>query len=113
MHEISLCEGILETIESEAKKQGFSHVRTVCIEVGKLSCVEPDALRFAFEAIMRSSIAEDAKLEIITLPATAWCEHCAKNIEVKSRYDECPDCGSYQLQAIGGDELKIKSLEVD
>ncbi|MCP4270513.1 MAG: hydrogenase maturation nickel metallochaperone HypA [Gammaproteobacteria bacterium] len=113
MHEISLCEGILQIIESEADKQGFSKVRTVCLEIGDLSCVSEDALHFGFEAVMRHSIAEGAKLEIINIPATAWCMQCSKDVKVKRRFDECPDCGSYQLQATGGDEMKIQSMEVD
>jgi len=113
MHELSLCEGILQVIESEANKQGFSKVSSVCLEIGDLSCVETDAMRFGFDAVMRNSIADGAKLEIIKVPATAWCMKCSKNVRVKRRFDECPDCGSYQLQAVGGDEMKIKSLEVD
>jgi len=113
MHEISICEGILQVIESEADKQGFNKVKTVCLEIGDLSCVETEALRFGFEAVMRNSIADGAKLEIINLPATAWCMQCEKNVSVKHRFDECSDCGSYQLQATGGDEMRIKELEVE
>jgi hydrogenase nickel incorporation protein HypA/HybF len=38
---------------------------------------------------------------------------CSKNVIVKQRFDECPDCGSYQLQVTSGDEMKIKELEVE
>ncbi len=113
MHEISLCEGILQIIESEANKQGFNKVKTVCLEIGDLSCVETDALHFGFEAVTRHSIAEGAKLEIINMPAIAWCMQCSKNVPVKQRFDECPDCGSFQLQATAGDEMRIKELEVE
>jgi len=113
MHEISLCESILQIIESEASKQGFSKVKSVCLEIGNLSCVESDALHFGFEVVTRNSIAEGSKLEIIKIPATAWCMQCAKNVTVKQRFDECPDCGSFQLQATAGDEMKIKELEVE
>jgi len=113
MHEISLCEGILQVIESESEKQGFSKVLTICLEIGDLSCVETEALKFGFEVVTRNTIADGAKLEIINIPAKAWCMKCSKNVTVKNRFDECPDCGSYQLQATGGDEMRIKELEVD
>ena len=113
MHEMSLCEGILQIIEDEAKKQHFSKVKRVILEVGTLSGVEIPALEFAFDVVMKGSIAETARLEIIELEAQAWCMQCAKTITVKQRYDACPDCGSYQLQVSSGDEMRIKELEVD
>ena len=113
MHEMSLCEGVLQIIEDEAKKQRFSKVKRVILEVGTLSGVEIPALEFAFDVVMKGSIAETARLEIIELEAQAWCMQCAKNITIKQRYDACPDCGSYQLQVSSGDEMRIKELEVD
>lgn len=113
MHELSICEGILQVLEDEAGKQGFSKVKTVWVEIGSLSCIEPDALLFAFDAVTRNSLAADAKLEILTIAGKAWCGKCAKSINIKQRYDECPDCGSVQLQATAGDEMRIKELEVE
>ncbi len=62
---------------------------------------------------MRGSLAEGARLEIIQLPGEAWCMQCAKSVEVKQRFDQCPDCGGYQLQVTGGDQMQIKELEVE
>ncbi len=38
---------------------------------------------------------------------------CAKSVEVKQRFDQCPDCGGYQLQVTGGDQMQVKELEVE
>lgn len=113
MHEMSLCEGILQIIEDEAAKQQYSKVKKVSLEIGALSGVELEAMRFGFDAVCRNSIAEGSLLEIIELPGQAWCMECAKTVEAKQRYDACPDCGSYQLQVTGGDEMRIKELEVE
>lgn len=113
MHEMSLCEGILQALQTEAKTQGFSKVTTVWLEIGDLSSVEPDAMMFSFDVVMRNSLADGAKLEIIRVPGSAWCMQCAQSVAVKKRFDECPDCGSYQLQVTAGDEMKIKELEVN
>lgn len=113
MHEMSLCEGVLQIIEAEAQKQQFSTVKRVILDVGALSGVEIPALEFAFDVVMRGSIAEHATLEINLLAAQAWCMQCAKVITVQQRYDACPECASYQLQISSGDELKIQALEVD
>jgi len=112
MHEMSLCEGVLQILESEAEKQGFSKVKKVFLEIGDLSSVEPEAMLFCFDVVTRNSLAEDADLIIVNVPGTAWCMQCSKTVIVKQRFDECPDCGGYQLQVTGGEEMKIKELEV-
>ena len=113
MHEMSLCEGVLQILEDNAVKQGYQKVTTVWLEIGALSGVEIDAMRFGFDAVTRGTLADSAKLEIIRVPGQAWCMQCAKTVTVEQRFDACPDCGSYQLQVTGGEEMKIKELEVE
>lgn len=113
MHELSLCESILQIIEGESRRQGFARVKRVRLEMGRLSGAEPEAMRFGFEAVSRNSLAEGAHLEIIELPGRGWCMACARALEVQQRFDPCPHCGGYQVQVSGGDELRIKELEVE
>ncbi|ABI57361.1 hydrogenase maturation nickel metallochaperone HypA [Alkalilimnicola ehrlichii MLHE-1] len=113
MHEMSLCEGILQILEEEARRQMFSRVRTVRLEVGELAGVELDAMYFGFDVVCRDTLADGARLEIVQRPGQAFCLGCGERVAVRRRFDACPDCGSYQLQVIGGDELRIKDLEVD
>ncbi len=113
MHEMSLCEGILQVLEAEAKKQEFSRVKRVILDIGVLSGVEIPALEFAFDVVMRGSLAENAVLEINRLEATAWCMACAESVTIEARYDPCPKCGGYQLQVGSGDEMRIRELEVE
>ena len=110
---MSLCESILQVIEQSAVEQGYSRVKTVWLEIGQLSGVELEAMRFGFEVVTRGSLADGARLEIVELPGQAWCMKCAKTVRVAQRFDECPACGSYQLQVTGGEEMRIKELEVD
>ncbi|WP_294040983.1 hydrogenase maturation nickel metallochaperone HypA [Thiolapillus sp.] len=113
MHEISLCEGVLQVLQTESARQGFRRVKQVWLEIGELSSVEPEAMRFSFDVVMRDTLADSARLNIIRVPGAAWCMQCAKNVTVKQRFDECPECGSYQLQVTGGEEVKIKELGVE
>ncbi len=55
MHEVSLVENIVALIEDEQRRQAFSRVRTVSVHVGLLGHVEPDALRFCFDAVTRGT----------------------------------------------------------
>lgn len=113
MHEMSLCEGVLQVLEESAKSQGFQKVKTVWLEIGALSGVEISAMRFGFDVVMKNSLAEDAVLEIIEHPGQAWCMPCGGNVAINQRFDPCPECGSFQLQVTGGDQMRIKELEVE
>ncbi|WP_417222462.1 hydrogenase maturation nickel metallochaperone HypA [Amphritea sp.] len=113
MHEMSICEGIIQVLEEQAASQHYQRVKTVWLEIGPLAMVEIDALRFCFEAVTLNSLAQGARLEIIELPGQAWCLQCAKTVSISKRYDACCECGSFQLQVTQGDELRIKELEVE
>ena len=107
MHEMSLCESIMQIIEDEAQRQGFSRVTRVRLEIGRLSGVEIEAIRFGFDAVTHGSLADGAALEIIELPGRAWCLPCGCEVEVRQRFDACPLCGSYQLQVVDGDAVTV------
>jgi hydrogenase nickel incorporation protein HypA/HybF len=112
MHEMSLCENIREVLEQQAKAQNFHTVKTVWLEIGKLSSVEPSALQFGFDVVMKGSLAESAKLEIIEVNGQAWCFQCLQNVKIEHRYDGCPLCGAYSLQVNDGEQMRIKELDV-
>lgn len=112
MHEMALCESILEILSGEAEKQGFASVKMVRLEIGMLSNVEPEAMRFCFDAVVRGTLADGASLEILRPPGEAWCMDCQLKVPVAQRYDPCPQCGGHMLQITGGEDMRIKDLEV-
>lgn len=113
MHEMSICEGIIQVIEEQATAQNFSTVQRVRLEIGPLAGIELEALQFSYDVVCRGTLAENSKLEVIMLPVKGWCMPCAESVTVKQRYDACPECGSYQVEITGGDELRIKDMEVN
>ena len=113
MHEMSLCASMLQIIEEQARLQNFTRVRQVRLEVGALAGVEIEALRFGFEVMIHDTLVQGASLEIIELPGQAWCVNCKQPVEIDKRIDACPRCGDYRLQITGGDQLRIKDLEVE
>lgn len=113
MHEMALCESMIEIIEREAREQRFSRVRAVWLEIGALGHVDPEAMRFCFSAVAHGGIAADARLEILEMPGAAWCMDCAKTVTIAQRDAPCPDCGGHHLQITAGEELRIRELEVD
>ena len=112
MHEMALAEGVLQLIEDAARQQEFSKVTAVWLEIGQLSGVEVEAMTFCFDAVMRDSIADGARLEIIALPGTGWCMECSIAVPMAEVFGECPRCGCHQMQVTGGTEMRVKELEV-
>ena len=113
MHEMSICESILGILKEQAAAQKFETVKRVRLEIGPLSGVEIEALKFGFDVVTRGSLAESAALEIVETQASAWCMPCGETVAIRERFDACPKCGSHQLQVTTGEELRIKELEVN
>ncbi len=112
LHEISLLENVREILQEHAKTQDFVQVKTITLEIGKLSCVEPEALRFGFDVVMKGSLAENATLIITEQDGTGICEHCKKQVSISTLYDVCPQCGNPIMTVTQGNEMKIKDLIV-
>jgi len=112
MHELSLCEDVVRLIGDQARQHGFSAVRTVRLQIGKLSCVTPEALFFAFDAVTRGTICDGARLEIEEIAGQALCDACNQQVAIMQRFDACPNCGHYPLTVTGGEEMRIGELEV-
>ena len=112
MHEMSLCEGVIQLIEQQAVEQDFNKVTTVWLEIGDLAGVEIDAMHFSFDVIAKGTIADAAKLEIINIQGLATCPACKSQTQISARFDLCPTCGHYPLNILAGEEMRIKELEV-
>ncbi len=112
MHEMSLCEGMRRVIDEQARLHKVSRIARVRVEIGRFAGVETDALHFAWDVVMRGSVAEGAELVTLELPGRAMCYDCMKEVEIEDRFDPCPTCGGGKLMPQGGDEMRIKDLEV-
>lgn len=113
VHEMALTDSVVRILEQQAVTCDFRHVRTVWLEIGVLSQVEPEAMRFCFEVISRGTVAEGARLEILRTEGQALCLECGQSVSLSRRYDPCPACGSHRLRVTGGAEMRVKDVEVD
>src|ERR1017187_10473924 len=93
MHEMTLAESVLQIVEDAARREGLRRVRAVRLEIGQLSSVEPEAMRFCFDAVARDSVAKGARLEIVTTAGAAWCNECSEPGALPELGAACPRCG--------------------
>lgn len=113
MHEMALAESVLDLIEDCLLREGGKRIKTVRLEIGKLSAVEPEAMRFCFDAVARGTLAEGAALDIIEQEGSAWCFDCNREVPLAARYDPCAACGGLRLQVQGGTLMRVKELEIE
>ena len=112
MHELSLCESVLDIIHEEARKQGFTRVTEVTLEIGGLAAVDEQAMRFSFDAVVKDTLADSASLHIISIKPKGNCRECGNLVNVNERYDCCPICGGFDIGIVQGEEMRIKEMEV-
>ena len=112
MHEMSICQGLMDQVERIAREQGASRVDIIVLSIGPLAGVEADLLSRAFEVARMGTVAENARLEIQTGPVMVECRKCGASGEAQVNRLLCPSCGDWQVNLIQGDELLLLRLEV-
>lgn len=113
MHEMALTESLVEIALEEARKHQAHRIKAIRLDIGAFSCVVPDALQFCFEAVSAGTFAEGAALEISHIAGSGWCLDCAKTVALNERFGACPHCGQFHVQMTGGDDLKIRDMEIE
>lgn len=108
MHELGVTQEILAIV---AEHSHGAQVTRVVLEIGKLSAILPDAVRFCFDLCSAGTVAEGARLEIIETPGRARCRACGAELMLDRPFGRC-DCGGTDLDWLSGEELKIKEMEV-
>jgi len=99
---------IYDTCRAAVAKHGGGRMESVQVAVGELSALEPELLRFAWEAVVESGPHAGCRLEIDWRSARQHCPACAaeKERSAGSWLRVCPDCGG-PLELEGGDELDV------
>lgn len=108
MHELSIAGSVVEICAQQA--QG-ARVRRVTLEIGQLSAVMPEAIRFCFDVCAKDSVVEGATLDIVVMPGAARCLACGATLALDVPFGQCA-CGSENLELISGQQLKIRQMEV-
>lgn len=110
MHELGITQNIVAIVTEHARG---SQVKRVSLEIGKLTAIMPDAIRFCFDVCCQGTILEGAQLEILEIPGLARCRQCQTELSLEMPFGICLTCNSPDLEIIQGEELKIKELEVE
>jgi hydrogenase nickel incorporation protein HypA/HybF len=108
MHELAITESVVEQI---SQRVGDARVIRVALQIGKLSGVVCESVRFCFEVCVQGTPLAGARLEIDETPGRARCRECGVALEVEDLLTLCR-CGSANLEFLSGQELKIREVEI-
>lgn len=111
MHELSIAQSILSIAGKAAPPGGV--ITGVNIQVGELSSIEADALRFAFQAIKEDTILNKADLNIEIIPGEAECLDCHSVFHLHGYGTYCPHCRGFALKITKGREMKVLSITIE
>lgn len=108
MHELSISQSVVDAVVARTGDQRVIEVR---LQVGRLSGVVADSLRFCFELVTDGTPLQGAALDIDEPPGSASCRDCGAVFPVSDLILLCP-CGSADVSVLTGRELAICSVEV-
>jgi len=109
MHELGITQNIVAIVSDAAKGR---RVRKVTLEVGALSGIMPDAILFCFDVVAAGTALEGATLDIREVEGRGRCAACGAEFATETLYTPCP-CGSRQIERLAGEELLIKTMELE
>ncbi|MER5898194.1 hydrogenase maturation nickel metallochaperone HypA [Streptomyces sp. NPDC001876] len=108
MHELAITQSVVDAV---CERAAGRPVHSVCVRVGVLTAVVPDAMRFCFGLVTEGTSAEGARLEIDQPPGTGRCRTCTVEFTLADLILLCP-CGSADVEITSGQELQIVSMKV-
>ena len=108
MHELAIAESLVEMV---TERLPGSTVTGVHLEIGALSGVVPDAIRFCFDLATDGTDLAGAELVITEDPAHCMCHSCGFEFQPDSPIVLCA-CGSADVAVLRGEDLRILSVSV-
>jgi len=121
LHEFSTAQQLVKTVLEVAESNQAKEVSEVEIDIGGLTHLSEEPLRFAFSIMAKGTLMEDAAIKIKYLPAILRCKKCRSekkvNVEPSEMYGalvdfKCRGCGAREAEIDGDTSCIVKSIKV-
>jgi hydrogenase nickel incorporation protein HypA/HybF len=112
MHEFSIINNLIKIILDIAEEEKLQRVTSITLRIGDLLHIVPETLVFAFDSVVKGTICDGAVLELEHVPVTVQCRSCSITFTVTENDFTC-ECGSGDVEMIGGKEMVIVKLDGD
>lgn len=108
MHELAITQGVVDMV---VERTAGRHVASVHVQVGRLSGVVPDAMRFCYDVAVSGTPLEGTTLEIEETAGRGSCRTCGSDFVLDDLILLCP-CGSADVRIVAGQELQVTSVRM-
>jgi hydrogenase nickel incorporation protein HypA/HybF len=117
MHEFSICQNLINLVNSEFEILSISNknirLKEVKLQIGALRQIIPEYLIFAYKTLTNDSKLFGSELKIDVIPIEMSCNNCGfKGILLSKKYD-CQKCHSKSIELLNGKELFVESIEIE
>ncbi|AIS32571.1 hydrogenase maturation nickel metallochaperone HypA [Methanobacterium formicicum] len=120
MHELSMAQAIVDTVLDAAEKNNATEVVEVTIEVGMLTMLNPEQLKFLLDVIVEDTLLADAEIIIEDVLVEIDCRSCdytgLANTDGSDHYlsiVKCPQCDERNVEILTGKECNVKTIKIE
>lgn len=128
MHELSIAQKIIETIETEAQKNNIARVVSAKLKIGKMAAFQREQLEFCLNTYEKNESLKDMRFDIDEIPVELLCRDCGMRFTDERFNDHefahdyahapglyipprCPSCKSKDVTVVSGSEMELTSIE--
>ena len=108
MHELGIAQSIVDAVLDAVEEPRITRLE---LQIGKLSGVVADALRFCFDLVTEGTALQGARLDIVEVPGRGDCRACGASFELHDPIVLCA-CGSADVEIGSGQQLRIAAVDV-
>jgi hydrogenase nickel incorporation protein HypA/HybF len=115
VHELHLMRQIVKAVETSLSETGDTKLSVVRLKVSAISHLlthDHATLHATFQLAARGTKVEGARLEVIPVPADAWCPQCQRDVSVTPAHEVCPSCGEPVVAGSTEPEVVLHELVV-
>lgn len=109
MHELGMCEALMDSVQRRAAGRP---VRRVRVRVGAQHRVVASSMDQAFSLASAGTVADGAAVDLVTVPVHVTCRTCGVEASSDDPLAVCPACGATEVELQGGDEFMLEALEL-
>ena len=120
MHELSMADAMVKTVLDVAEKNDATEIIEVTIEIGKLTMLNPEQIKFLLEVLVENTLLEGAEINIVELPVELNCNSCEytglADMDDSDHYlaiVKCPKCGERNVEITAGRECNVKNIKIE
>ena len=110
---MSIALSIIDLVSDQAEKAGAKRVKELELDIGTMSGIEVDSLKFSLDAAIRDTLLASSLIKINVIKAVSECRYCGHLFEPVSFITPCPECNELSAELIRGKELQVRSILIE